>query len=267
SGGIAPHRSHALDGADAEQVKAALNDTTRQIAEQQTTLPPLRRRRLKDWAVDVEAARGLRQIPQIRRYEVRLVLLRRAVEDLLESQQLDRQRPLLRHLQQWAGGIGAERGRVYFPPAKDTAVADVGVLNVRRRVAIHRQHLVPVEDIIARPILGQVGVLYRSQTDNFGDLLFLLFAQRRHFLPALQALRPCPLILFTLPHDRLVEQGSQLHDPAGPRPEHYHSAVRQSLQDRAELDVLQLDLVIAPASGDAEQPAEVQILRRAHDVE
>src|SRR5205823_3339620 len=96
-GGIAPLRSHALDSADAEQVEAALNDASRQVAQQQTTLPQFERWCLQDRAV-VEAASGLRQVPQIRRDEVRLVLLRRTVEELLESQQLDRQRPLLCHL-------------------------------------------------------------------------------------------------------------------------------------------------------------------------
>ena len=52
---------------------------------------------------------------------------------------------------------------------EDASHPGVGVLHVRRRVAVHRQHLVVAEDVVARAILREVGVLERADADALGD--------------------------------------------------------------------------------------------------
>ena len=69
-----------------------------------------------------------------------------------------------------AGGFVRKRASSTSPLRKIAAAAGVGVLHVRRRVAVRGEHLVEVEHVVARAVLAQVGVLHRPDADRLGDV-------------------------------------------------------------------------------------------------
>ena len=72
-------------------------------------------------------------------------------------------------------------------PAQDRADPGVRVLQVRRRVALERQHPIPVEHVVLDPIGRQVGVLQRADADHPADVDLLVGGQVRVLLA-----RPTP---------------------------------------------------------------------------
>ena len=120
--------------------------------------------------------------------------------------------------------------------AEDALDPGVGVLEVGRRVAVHGHHLLPVEDVVAEPVLREVGVLDRPQPDDLGDPL-----------AARLGIELGAVLVDDLARlgDRLVEQRLQADDVALAGLE--RAAVRA--QDRAEGDVLEVDRVVAPLAG------------------
>ena len=134
----------------------------------------------------------------------------------------------------------------------------MGVLHVGGRVAVHRQHLVVAEHVVARAILREVGVLERPDADGFGDPLPLLGRK----------LRPGRLGVVIgaddrqRPLDSLVEQPFQADSVAGARLE--RPAVLA--EHRAEADVLEFDVGVAPAAGGREELVEMQALPMIDDV-
>src|SRR5262245_61948019 len=83
-------RSHALDGADAEQIEGVADDPGRQVGQEEPAPPQLGRFRLQHGAVDEEAAERLRKVPEVSREVVRQVLRHRGVERLRVAEQLQR---------------------------------------------------------------------------------------------------------------------------------------------------------------------------------
>src|SRR5258708_175914 len=63
-----------------------------------------------------------------------------------------------------ADGLG-----VHASLAKDALNPGIGILEISASVAVHGQHFLPVEDVVAEPVLGEIGILDRPQADNFGD--------------------------------------------------------------------------------------------------
>ena len=64
-----------------------------------------------------------------------------------------------------------------FRLPENAADARVGVLQIRRGVAVQRQHLVPTENVIALAVRQQVGVFHRAEADDAGDFAPLRFRQ------------------------------------------------------------------------------------------
>ena len=92
--------------------------------------------------------------------------LRRRLDRRREAQQLQRQRALL--------GLAEQRHRArcrrrHAGPPEDGADAGVRVLQVGPGVALEGQHAVPVEDVVARALGRQVGVLDRADAERVGD--------------------------------------------------------------------------------------------------
>ena len=139
------------------------------------------------------------------------------------------------------------------PLAEDALDARIGVLQIGRRVAVHRHHLLPVEDVVADPVLAQVGVLDGTQSDDLGHAA----AARRIELGA--------VLIDDLSSlgGRLVEQRLEADDVSFTRL--VRAAIRA--QDRAEGDVLEIDRVVAPLAGDLEKLLEVVALAVVDDVE
>ena len=90
------------------------------------------------------------------------------------------------------------------PLAKMLLHAGVAVLHVRGRVAGHGQHLVVAEDVVARAVVGEVGVLDRADADPLGDLSAVFLGEQR--------LGPGVVVFAddrVGPLDRFVEQAGQ----------------------------------------------------------
>src|SRR5690348_11856340 len=88
-----------------------------------------------------------------------------------------------------------------FRLPKNTLNSRIGVLQIRRRVALQREHLVPAENIITLPVRQQVGVFYRAEADDARDFAALRLRQLRIFFGN----------DFERPFLRLVEQIGQFH--------------------------------------------------------
>jgi hypothetical protein len=82
----------------------------------------------------------------------------------------------------------------------------VAVLQVGRGVAVEGQHAVPVEDVVADPVRGQVGVLHGADADGTSHLA----ARRRIEILALVGHHGGG------PLDRLVEQVDEPQRLASP---------------------------------------------------
>ena len=112
----------------------------------------------------------------------------------------------------------------------------VGVLHVRGGVAVHGQHFVVAEHVVAGAILRQVGVLDGADADGFGDLPGV----PRRKVPGRPAWRRRWRDDRLAPADAFVEQTFQ--------PDRFAGAGFERLavfaQHRAEADVLQFDVGI-----------------------
>ena len=119
-------------------------------------------------------------------------------------------------------------GRPVFRLPEDAPDPRIGVLQIRRGVALQRQHFVPAENVIALAVRQQVGVFHRAQADDPGDFLALRLRQfralfRNNFEGALLG---------------FIEQIAQLHRVAAARLERLAVVA----QDFAEADVNQFHL-------------------------
>ena len=169
-----------------------------------------------------------------------------------EAEQLQGQRALL--------GLAEQRHRTrcrrrHAGPPEDGADAGVRVLQVGPGVALEGQHPVPVEDVVAHALGGQVGVLDRADAERVGDGGLAL---GRQVARALLHGRRGPV-------DPL---GQQVDEALGPA-----AAAGQLLavgpEDEAERDVDGLVVVgqVAGQRGHGEDQAQVQGLLGPDDVD
>ena len=126
------------------------------------------------------------------------------------------------------------------------------------RVAGHGQHLVVAEDVVARAVVGEVGVFDRADADSLGDLPAFFFGEERLGAGVI-VLRDDRVSSF----DGFVEQSGQADGRAGAGLE--RPAV--FAEHGAERDVLQVDVLIAPQPGDGEELLEVERLAMIDDIE
>ena len=91
---------------------------------------------------------------------------RHMLQRLLEARELQRQRPFLRSLD--ARNVG-QRVHIDAPLCEQAVDAGVGVLQVRRGVAVEGEHRVPIEHVVAGAVLRQIGVLHRADAHRMGD--------------------------------------------------------------------------------------------------
>ena len=70
-----------------------------------------------------------------------------------------------------------KRGRVNFTLCKNPVNPRVRVEEIRGRVALQGQHLVVTEFVVARPILGQVGIFQSAESDDLRDLVPFCFLE------------------------------------------------------------------------------------------
>jgi hypothetical protein len=59
--------------------------------------------------------------------------------------------------------------------AEDRADPHVGVLQIRRGVALEAEDLVPGKGVVALPVREEIGILHRAETDDARDLPALVF--------------------------------------------------------------------------------------------
>src|SRR5690242_16012773 len=59
------------------------------------------------------------------------------------------------------------------PFSEDALRSRVGILQIGTRIAVHRQHLLPVKDVIAETVLREVGILDGPEADDLRDPLAL----------------------------------------------------------------------------------------------
>ena len=81
-----------------------------------------------------------------------------------------------------ADGGGASCCALNICPAKDAADTGMGILQIWGRVAVKRQHALPVEHIIFHAITGEVGILDCPDADHPRDHVALRFGQFWVFL-------------------------------------------------------------------------------------
>ena len=137
----------------------------------------------------------------------------------------------------------------------------MGVLHVGGRVAVHGQHFVVVEDVVAGAVLRKIGVFERADADRFGDFL-TLFGRK------LRAVRFGIVVVADdrqRPADAFVEQTFQADGIAGTGFERLAVVA----QHGAEADVLEFDIgpVGMPQPRGGEQVLEVQALAMIDDVQ
>src|SRR5687768_2169731 len=128
-------RLHAWRRVDAEQPEPARERPSGQIAEDKPTLARLALR-AQDRTALVERRKGRRQVEEVAGQRLELQRLGDLGADRREAQQLEGQRPL--------GGLGDRDGRNLtrrLDPGspEDRADPGVGILEVRRRVAVERE--------------------------------------------------------------------------------------------------------------------------------
>ena len=136
---------------------------------------------------------------------------------------------------------------------EDAPDSRVRILKIGGGVAVQGDHLRHVEDVVAQPVLREVGVLDRAEADDLGDLPALLLGEVGAVLvDDLAGLG-----------DRLVQERLEADHVA------VAGLVRPAVlaQDGPERDVLHRDPVISPASGHGEELLEVVALAVVDDVE
>ena len=172
------------------------------------------------------------QVKQVIRQDVGLELDGSQLEDLRQAQNAHAQPAFGRVVEHDLRRPLAEISSIDLTLTKDALDPSVGVLQISRRVAIHGKHLLPVKYVVAKPVLGQVGILDGAHADD-------LCHSRTGFLVQVGAVRIDDLSRF---RDRLFEQRFQAHHVAFPGLE-WPSV---GAQDRAKGDVLQIDPVVTP---------------------
>ena len=152
-------------------------------------------------------------------------------------------------------GDGASQLARRHPALGEQALnAGEGVLQIRRGIAVEREHRLPVEEVVAGSILRQIRVLDGANAHRSGHALHLRRIERRILLGDQGA----------SPRAGLVDQIQQARTAAQPRLERSPVAA----QHRPERMMFQRRPV-AVASGfrQREELAEVQPLARIHDVQ
>ena len=164
-----PHRClHLLGRCDPEQVQPTGQHPGGHVAQRQATRPGAGIRRLEHRAVLVERREVRRQLVEVRAQPVRAASARPSRRRRCRSRA-----GAWRATRSWGRRRApASCARTSRPldlgPPEDRADPGVGVLQVGRRVAVERQHPVPVEHVVADPVRGQVGVLQRADADLRG---------------------------------------------------------------------------------------------------
>ena len=198
-----------------------------------------RRLGLEHRAIFVERRELAGQFVKVIAQEIRPIFLRHGLQRQPEIQQMLGQRNFFRRRQVRVLPMFAcpmfETLSAGFP--EDAADPRIGVLQIRRGVAVERQHLVPTEHVIALAVRQQVGVFHRAQADDARDFAPLRLRQLRVFFrDNLEG----PLFGF-------VQQIGQLHRLAGARFER----LAVLAQNRAEPDMGQFDCGLRIAARDA----------------
>ena len=140
--------------------------------------------------------------------------------------------------------------------AQQRAGARRGVLQVGRRVALERQHLVEGKDDVALRVVGQVGVLDGTEADDGTE--FVEFG----IGPGLVALGASLYLRRTSSPLGLIQQLVEADHIALPGAE---SPLRQ--RHHAEPEVLQLHVHVPHLSGRRKELAKVQLLAKVGDVD
>jgi hypothetical protein len=122
----------------------------RQIAQEESALAEQRGLDLQHGIVLVERVVAHRQISKVGGDKVNLPLGGHGLERLEEPQDLEGHGTLLGLGEEWYRGMPTEFAGILVALAEDAADARVDELYVRGRAAVHRQHFVPIEDVIAR---------------------------------------------------------------------------------------------------------------------
>ena len=142
-----------------------------------------------------------------------------------------------------------------LPAPEQTDDPRVRVLQVRRGVAVEREHRVPIENVVARPVFRQICVLHCADADGARDVAAFALGQSG-VLAGDQFV--CALL-------RFVQQFDQLHEPAVARTERpavfaQHHAERMVLERRVRGDE-------AGAPGHREYLTEMQALPRVDEIQ
>ncbi len=156
---------HRLGDFDAEDFQALLEDFGGHFAQGEAS-GALGTFGFEHGAILVEAREVAGQIVEICAEKIRAVILGDGFEDQAEVQQVFGQSEFFGSAER---DFAAATGVIEIAFAENTADAGVGVLQIRRGVALERQHLVPTEDVIALAILGEVGVFDGAEADDPRD--------------------------------------------------------------------------------------------------
>src|SRR5690606_38102995 len=166
-------RSHLLDGRDSEESEARLERASGHVAEAQAASAQRVVFDRKHRAALVEAVVGRRELVEVVTEPMRLERFADAAHDGRQLQELERERPL-RVLDDLYRAEALVADAVGLGLAKNRSNADVRVLQVRCRVAVEREHAVPVDHIVSDALAREVGVLERADADDVRDATLLL---------------------------------------------------------------------------------------------
>lgn len=172
--GVGAPGLHLFNGFDAEDFEALAEDFRGEVAEDEAA-GAFGGFGLEHGAVLIEPREMTGEFVEVIAEEIRAIFFGGEFEDDAEIEQVFREGEFggLVERNFCIRALGA--GDAAF--AEDAADARVRVLQVRRGVAVQREHLVPTEHVIALAVGEQVGVFDRAEADNARDLPALRLGQ------------------------------------------------------------------------------------------
>ncbi len=151
----------------------------------------------------VEAREQARQIVEVAAHHVRGAFTSNHVQRLFKLQQARRQLGFTIFSDHHVG-VG-QHALVNFRFTEYGEHAGVGILHVRRGIALKGQHVIPVEDVVGGAVFREIRILHRADTDRVSQLFQFV---GRHIWVLLRHQTAGAL-------QRLVQQIGELHGTAG----------------------------------------------------
>ena len=158
---------HLLDDFDAERFQTLLQNARRQIAQRQPRIARGFFLGLQHRAVFVKRSELAGEFKQVIAKIIRPQFVGDGFQRDAEIEQMFCEREFFRRGQLDVGCWMLDVGCFRF--SENALDPRIGILQIRRGVALQREHFVPTENVIALAVRQQVGVFHRAEADDAGD--------------------------------------------------------------------------------------------------